>query len=823
MQNRFINGSEAGGRGTVSGPFSLTGPSNFIDNFGAFNGGITLVGDGSNTIVNRPGAVIQSIDTTGGLSNDVVDNLGTVNVSIRLGAGNDILTNRPFGTSTNPVENGVIDMGPGEDIFVMAGGVVNAPVLMGTGNDTAFILDGHISTNFQAQEGADQLTWSGGTISGFVDMGPGDDYALLRNLTPTNLATGLRIDGGVGYDQLVWDNTRGDGVSRYVNWELISLTNNSALTFDNYGTLTMGDAGTGSGALAIDATSTVYAGNGTHTVAPYAPGALASVLNAGAIDLTNAGSSVTDNFVVKGNYIGQGGRLLLNTVVEGDGSPSDKLVIQSGTATGNTGIGIVNVNGQGGLTLADGILVVQATNGATTAAGSFSLLGTVAAGPFEYQLFRGGVTAGTEQNWYLRNWVPSGICALAVGGVNGTCGGLIAVAPPGEGGSGGTDGGGGGTGGSGSGGGSGGSSGGGSGGAGGGGTGGSGSGSGAGSGGSGSGSSAGVGGNTGSGGSVTGVALLRPEVALHSVVPAIARSTVRSMLGTFHEREGEQAYASGARGLGGIWLRTFGSRRDESWRGLAAPSFDGTLWGIQGGLPLLGLDHADGQRDRVGVFFGYGNGSGDARGLASGRPNRRVGSINIDTYNLGAYWTHFWSSGAYVDTVVMGSWLDQEVRPLSSFRQSTRGSIFTLSTEAGYPIQLDAHWRIEPQAQVIFQSQRSDRLQDLVSSISYDDANVLTGRIGARLAGQFSWNDIPIKPYFLVNLWHEFGNGSDKVRFGAFPIGTERNLTSLEVGAGASAQVAQNVAFYAKVNYSTGLDGRENRAWGGNVGLRVSW
>ena len=38
------------------------------------------------------------------------------------------------------------------------------------------------------------------------------------------------------------------------------------------------------------------------------------------------------------NYVGEGGQIRLNTYLAGDGSPSDRLVIDGGTATGTTGL-----------------------------------------------------------------------------------------------------------------------------------------------------------------------------------------------------------------------------------------------------------------------------------------------------------------------------------------------------------------------------------------------------------------------------------------------------------------------------------------------------
>ena len=132
-------------------------------------------------------------------------------------------------------------------------------------------------------------------------------------------------------------------------------------------------------------------------------GQLVTVNNAGTIDLTNGGTSTTDALVMNGNYVGLNGRLLLQSVLDGDGSASDKLVIVQGTGSGKTTLGITNVGGIGAATVTDGIMVVQATDGATTAAGTFTLPKPLVAGAYTYYLFKGGVSAGTADNWYLRS------------------------------------------------------------------------------------------------------------------------------------------------------------------------------------------------------------------------------------------------------------------------------------------------------------------------------------------------------------------------------------------------------------------------------------
>ena len=88
-------------------------------------------------------------------------------------------------------------------------------------------------------------------------------------------------------------------------------------------------------------------------------------------------------------------------------------MVDGGAATGATALRITNQAGPGAKTTGDGIQVVQAINGGTTAPGAFTS-GGIYAGAYSYMLFRGGVTPGTEQNWYLR-CRPSSIPSRSTG------------------------------------------------------------------------------------------------------------------------------------------------------------------------------------------------------------------------------------------------------------------------------------------------------------------------------------------------------------------------------------------------------------------------
>jgi outer membrane autotransporter protein len=738
-----------------------------VNNSGTINPGINKNGGGTLNISNALGATINQGVFVNGSSQTTISNFGTIQgAAISLGTGNDLIIN-------NGTINGETNMGDGNNTFLMQSGRVNGNVLQGAGSDSVVISGGEITGTVRTGAGNDTLLWTGGLVGG-IDMGAGDDRATLQNLTATNLRT-ITIDGGQGNDALTLVNTTADRPDRLVNWELIQLMQNSQLTMN--ADLTLGDSGTGTGMLTIDSTSTLLAGQQQRSILPFTAGQLVTVVNAGTIDLTNGGTSTTDRLFISGNYIGQNGRLLLQSVLAGNASPSDRLVVSGGQMSGNTAIGITNVGGQGALTLGNGILVVQAVNGATTTGSAFSLSGRVAAGAFEYQLFRGGFVNGSGSNWYLRNFIPPTPVVPPTPGPPDGSGGNGTGGGGGGGGGGGTDNG---------------------------------------------------GGDNGSAaisaldpGGAGGIILYRPEVALAAVVPEVARAAVRSTLGTFHDREGEQAFASGDGGFKAGWARLFGGSYRQTWSGDVNPSFSGSIWGIQAGFPVLGLEHSSGEKDRAGLFFAYANANGSVAGFALGQQGAPVGNLGVNIYSVGAYWTHFWPAGGYLDAVLMESWMTASTQSVSNVSSTDNGRMFTASLELGYPIPIFSNWAIEPQAQFIYQRWGNDLYTDPFAQISESENNFFTGRFGTRVVANFVTDKMTLKPFVLANLWHGFGGQDTTPRYDADrqpPSGS-----AIEFGGGLSASAGTWADVYAKVSYTTAIDGISLNSLSGRFGFRLTW
>jgi len=157
---------------------------------------------------------------------------------------------------------------------------------------------------------------------------------------------------------------------------------------------------------------------------------LASLDNAGTVSLVGANPGT--ELRMTGAYVGQAGSVMRLGTRLSETGPSDRLVLDgtNASASGNTQLQITNLGGLGGLTQGNGIVVVDARNGARSTAqtskDAFALAGGVAtamamykgspmlaalgphvdAGAYEYRLFAADAD-GTGESWYLRSALPT--------------------------------------------------------------------------------------------------------------------------------------------------------------------------------------------------------------------------------------------------------------------------------------------------------------------------------------------------------------------------------------------------------------------------------
>lgn len=113
--------------------------------------------------------------------------------------------------------------------------------------------------------------------------------------------------------------------------------------------------------------------------------------NTGTVTLSDDGSA-TRNTLTVGNYTGNGGTLVFNSVLADDNSPTDKLVIQ-GDSSGTSQVVVNNLGGKGAQTQ-NGIPLIRVSGAAK---GDFQQKGRIVAGAYDYNLQH----SADNKDWYL--------------------------------------------------------------------------------------------------------------------------------------------------------------------------------------------------------------------------------------------------------------------------------------------------------------------------------------------------------------------------------------------------------------------------------------
>lgn len=170
-----------------------------------------------------------------------------------------------------------------------------------------------------------------------------------------------------------------------VNVNKIVINDGSSLNL--YDNSTWAASSTDEDAFLNDGTVTIY-GDATLT---------SNVTNNGTILLNGHTSERYNTLTVDGNYVGDNGSLVLDTVLGNDSSITDKLVI-TGDASGTTHVTVNNIGGTGAKTL-DGIEIIAV--GGTSTSDAFIQHGRIVAGTYEYSLVQGNTSGSDTNSWYL--------------------------------------------------------------------------------------------------------------------------------------------------------------------------------------------------------------------------------------------------------------------------------------------------------------------------------------------------------------------------------------------------------------------------------------
>ncbi|MBE8595165.1 autotransporter outer membrane beta-barrel domain-containing protein [Xenorhabdus sp. BG5] len=228
-----------------------------------------------------------------------------------------------------------------------------------------------------------------GTLTGLVESGEGTKLVF-------NRADQMAFSGSLkGQGQMV---QAGNGITL-----LTGINNYTGTTEVQKGALRQG----AEGAFSADSSYTIGQ-HGKLDMGGFNT-TISALNNSGTVLAGGDDKAVGRTLVITGNYGGNNGIVNLSTVLEGDNSKTDRLVV-NGSTSGTTHLVIKNVGGAGAPTT-EGIKVVDVKG---TSDGTFSLVGdysykgdpAVVVGAYAYRLHKHGID-NSDGNWYLRSSLTS--------------------------------------------------------------------------------------------------------------------------------------------------------------------------------------------------------------------------------------------------------------------------------------------------------------------------------------------------------------------------------------------------------------------------------
>jgi len=324
--------------------------------------------------------------------------------NVNLSDGSQLILNDASGVGTT----GVITLVGADDLLTF-GEVAAAPGVAPAGSFSKQLAG---AGTVQLRDGADiALAGDNRAFSGLFDIDVGTVLAASQaaHLGGARIADAGTLDLAAASDWSLDNVVTGNGLLRKQGPATLNvdraLAGFAGQSWIQAGSLQLAAGGAMGGGVRIDPGARLAGLDGA-TVAGTVDNAgtlqvLAGSLGVGALNNAGvvmlAGARIGNTLTVNGNYQGQGGSLVINSVLAGDDSPTDRLVVL-GDTSGSTALQVHGVPGSAQGTV-EGIRVVQVDGQSN---GVFALQGRAVGGLFEYGLFQGSVSDPTDGDWYLR-------------------------------------------------------------------------------------------------------------------------------------------------------------------------------------------------------------------------------------------------------------------------------------------------------------------------------------------------------------------------------------------------------------------------------------
>lgn len=290
----------------------------------------------------------------------------TINGGGNIGVGGDAINITNNGTGNTSITTSSTVSG-GHGIYAVNGGNAKDMTINVSGNISSWVDAIYAENN---GSGSTSIT-NTGTISG-----PSYGHAIITAGRASAITNSGSIIGNVklGNEGNTFTNANGG------TWDMSGGTS---------------EFGTGANALINAGTLITASGSASDNLQTTTLSNISTFNHSG--NLTMANDRAGDITVINGNYIGNGGKLVFDTVLGDDNAVTDRLII-NGNTSGTSTVQVNNVGGSGAQTL-NGIEIIS-VNGQSD--GVFIQEGRIAAGAYDYLLVRG--KGSNSSNWYLNNW-----------------------------------------------------------------------------------------------------------------------------------------------------------------------------------------------------------------------------------------------------------------------------------------------------------------------------------------------------------------------------------------------------------------------------------
>ncbi len=317
----------------------------------------------------------------------------------------------------------------------------------------------------------------------------------------------------------------------------------------------------------------------------------------------------------------------------------------------------------------------------------------------------------------------------------------------------------------------------------------------------------------------------RAEASLYAALPSQLRQGNLAMLGSMHQRIGDDDAKAGAGSPARrAWGRVLSTDIDVRQDGTVSPTSKGRLTGFQAGTDLLATPNW-----RGGLYVGQLDGDAIVSGFASGLNNLRTGRNDLRSQYVSVYGTYTADGGFYADAVMQSGRHRYTVEPMPGAGVGGKGHSLLGSIEVGQAFAIGGSgWSVEPQLQLIHHHMDLGN-SVIAGAIAQPQADSgWIARAGVRVKGRVDTAVGALQPYGRFNVYKTSG-GTDIARFlnGATTtdIAAPAGGTSTELAGGFTLALGATTSLYGEIGklWASGGNAKVKSSINGAIGVRVKW